>query len=113
MRRFVRRALCPRTILDSASGRQSPSDLHFSSDLPFRSKPMAAFDTYRVLAVRDGRTVPVTCNACGCRLNGVDGEWFHFGALAGRDARGCRDSVDEQPPAVSGRSQSLEQLALL
>jgi hypothetical protein len=41
-----------------------------------------------------GAGSPVTCTACGCRLQavGVDGEtqWFHFGPLAGRDARGCR-----------------------
>jgi len=46
--------------------------------------------TYRV--VRDGQGAPVTCAACGCRLDlGADsGTWFHFGRFAGRDARGCR-----------------------
>jgi hypothetical protein len=43
-------------------------------------------------AVRPGS--PVTCVACGCRLQaaGVEGEtrWFHFGPIGGRDARGCR-----------------------
>ena len=41
--------------------------------------------------VRDGRDAPVMCSACGCRLQeGLDGGWFHFGPMAGRDARGCR-----------------------
>jgi hypothetical protein len=42
-------------------------------------------------SVRDGRLAPVTCVACGCRLEqraGLDG-WFHFRGKAGRDARGC------------------------
>ena len=72
---------------------------------------MAAFDTYRVLAVRDGRTGPVTCNACGCRLNGVDREWFHFGALAGRDARGCLVACAEQPHDANGRAQTFDEIA--
>ena len=46
------------------------------------------------LAVRDGHDAPVTCAACGCRLQGVGPEgneaWFHFRPLGGRDARGCR-----------------------
>lgn len=37
---------------------------------------------------------PVTCEACGCRLEASsgarDGEYRHFGGgLDGRDARGC------------------------
>ncbi len=40
------------------------------------------------------RSGPVTCAACGCRLQAGsgarDGEWFHFTPLGGRDARGCR-----------------------
>jgi hypothetical protein len=39
-------------------------------------------------------TGPVTCVACGCRLQLVGPEgaaaWFHFSPLGGRDARGCR-----------------------
>lgn len=44
-------------------------------------------------AVRDGRAAPVTCSACGCRLDlsetssGV--AWAHFNPMGGRDARGC------------------------
>ena len=45
------------------------------------------------LSVSRGR-VPVTCAACGCRLEAAtgarDGEYRHFGPLGGRDARGCR-----------------------
>lgn len=36
---------------------------------------------------------PVTCAACGCRLEAStgakDGEYRHFGRFGGRDARGC------------------------
>jgi hypothetical protein len=45
-------------------------------------------------AVRDGQSAPVTCSACGCRLEQMTASqpstWFHFGRFAGRDARGCR-----------------------
>jgi len=45
-------------------------------------------------AVREGQLAPVTCSACGCRLEAVDEAgavaWFHYGRLAGRDARGDR-----------------------
>ena len=45
-------------------------------------------------AVRDGQVAPVTCAACGCRLERTSSAdaptWFHFGRFAGRDARGCR-----------------------
>ena len=45
-------------------------------------------------AVREGQLAPVTCEACGCRLEavGTDAvvEWFHFGRISGRDARGDR-----------------------
>jgi hypothetical protein len=37
---------------------------------------------------------PVTCAACGCRLEAatgaLDGEYYHFRPFDGRDARGCR-----------------------
>jgi hypothetical protein len=47
-------------------------------------------------AVRDGQLGPVTCAACGCRLEDAgDANWVHFGRLGGRDARGCRvDCID-------------------
>jgi hypothetical protein len=51
-------------------------------------------DQLRYRAVRDGQGAPVTCAACGCRLEHVSASdpstWFHFGRFAGRDARGCR-----------------------
>jgi hypothetical protein len=42
----------------------------------------------------EGRTAPITCGACGCRLSAspaADGSaaWFHFAGVNGRDARGC------------------------
>jgi hypothetical protein len=42
-------------------------------------------------SVRDGRLAPVTCVACGCRLERHDGSdaWWHFAGVEGRDARGC------------------------
>jgi hypothetical protein len=37
---------------------------------------------------------PVTCAACGCRLESLagsmDGTYRHFGSMSGQDARGCR-----------------------
>jgi hypothetical protein len=54
-------------------------------------------------AVRAGRIAPVTCRACGCRLEAVGPEsgpeWFHFGRLSGRDAVGhvivCVDAAHD------------------
>jgi hypothetical protein len=54
-------------------------------------------------AVYAGRIAPVTCGACGCRLEAVglesDPAWFHFGRLGGRDARGhvvaCIDAAHD------------------
>jgi hypothetical protein len=52
-------------------------------------------------AVRDGQLAPVTCAACGCRLEASgtadEAPWFHFGRLGGRDARGCRPVCVEAP----------------
>jgi hypothetical protein len=49
---------------------------------------------WRDVAVRDGQLAPVTCESCGCRLEAVEATdgvaWFHFGRLAGSDARGDR-----------------------
>jgi hypothetical protein len=49
---------------------------------------------------------PVTCAACGCRLQGIgrDGSeaWFHFNPIAGRDARGCRVSCSDQAHDAAG-----------
>lgn len=40
--------------------------------------------------VRDGQQSPVTCAACGCRLQESKEGYTHFGGYADRDARGCR-----------------------
>ena len=57
-------------------------------------------------AVRDGQSAPVTCSACGCRLepSGTADEapWFHFGRLGGRDARGDRPVCIDAPHDRSG-----------
>ena len=46
------------------------------------------------LRAAEGRSRPVTCGACGCRLSesrAADGTivWYHFSGDQGRDARGC------------------------
>jgi hypothetical protein len=57
-------------------------------------------------AVRDGQLAPVTCAACGCRLDASgtadEAPWFHFGRLGGRDARGCRPDCVESAHDRSG-----------
>jgi hypothetical protein len=62
----------------------------------------------RLRAVRDGQGAPVTCAACGCRLEslGTKGSdsWAHFGRLGGRDARGCRVPCVDADHDRSGRS---------
>jgi hypothetical protein len=59
-------------------------------------------------AVRDGQLAPVTCVACGCRLEASgtadDAPWFHFGRLGGRDARGDRTACVDAPHDRSGRA---------
>lgn len=55
-------------------------------------------------AVRDGQLGPVTCAACGCRLEAAeDGMWVHFGRLGGRDARGCRVECIDLDHTANGR----------
>jgi hypothetical protein len=59
-------------------------------------------------AVRDGQLAPVTCEACGCRLDAVssggDTAWFHFRPMAGRDARGCRVACASSAHDGTGRA---------
>ena len=59
-------------------------------------------------AVRDGRSAPVTCASCGCRLQPVGHAgaeaWFHFTPLAGRDARGCRIDCADAAHDADGRA---------
>lgn len=52
---------------------------------------------------------PVTCAACGCRLqhsaaNGIEG-WFHFSPMHGRDARGCRIDCADAVHDARGRAR--------
>jgi hypothetical protein len=47
---------------------------------------------------------PVTCAACGCRLEALpEGGYAHFGAMGGRDARGCRVDCVDAVHDTSGR----------
>lgn len=66
-----------------------------------------AFDTNHI-AGADTRSGPVTCAACGCRLerasaNGVSG-WYHFSPMAGRDARGCKVGCADDAHDATGRA---------
>lgn len=58
-------------------------------------------------AVRAGQVAPVTCQACGCRLEAVGDEastWFHYGRLGGRDARGDRVVCIDAPHDAEGHA---------
>jgi hypothetical protein len=57
----------------------------------------------RPLAVREGRGAPVTCAACGCRLDTAGETFVHFYPIAGRDARGCRVDCADAAHDASGR----------
>ena len=60
----------------------------------------------RVAPVRDGQQAPVTCAACGCRLERSSADesssWFHFGRFGGRDARGDRTDCIDLPHDTFG-----------
>jgi hypothetical protein len=51
---------------------------------------------------------PVTCTACGCRLERSTGDgisaWFHFAPMAGRDARGCKVDCANEAHDARGRA---------
>ncbi len=53
------------------------------------------------------RAGPVTCAACGCRLQPVGpsdaAAYFHFGSLGGRDARGCKVDCADMAHDATGR----------
>jgi hypothetical protein len=57
----------------------------------------------RPTSVRDGRDAPVTCAACGCRLEAANEAFFHFNPLGGRDARGCRIDCADAAHDADGR----------
>jgi hypothetical protein len=61
----------------------------------------------RSSAVRDGRLAPVTCIACGCRLDDAGDGFVHFRGFAGRDARGCRIDCAEAMHDADGRPVAL------
>jgi hypothetical protein len=61
-------------------------------------------EMFRIVAVRDGQSAPVTCAACGCRLAAINGAWRHFNPLGGRDARGCRVACVDADHDATGRS---------
>ena len=62
----------------------------------------------RETAVRDGQLVPVTCAVCGCRLEAVESSgglaWFHYGRMAGSDARGDRPGCIDAAHDAGGRA---------
>jgi hypothetical protein len=58
---------------------------------------------FSVFSVRDGRLAPVTCVACGCRLEKRDDDsWWHFAGRGNRDARGCIVDCAERPHYAPG-----------
>jgi hypothetical protein len=61
-------------------------------------------DLRSTAAVRDGHNAPVTCAACGCRLQASGDAYFHFNPLAGRDARGCRVDCADAAHDAAGRA---------
>ena len=66
-----------------------------------------AFDTSHIAEAIDGRSGPITCSACGCRLQrAATGEeiWFHFAPMGGRDARGCRIDCADAAHDAHGRA---------
>ena len=58
---------------------------------------------FETIAVRDGQVVPVTCAACGCRLEASGDAFVHFNPLGGRDARGCRIDCADALHDATGR----------
>jgi hypothetical protein len=62
-----------------------------------RSEPITVARDWTAFSVRDGRLAPVTCVACGCRLERRGDEWWHFGGRGERDARGCIVACAERP----------------
>jgi hypothetical protein len=66
-------------------------------------EPIAVERDFTAFSVRDGRLAPVTCVACGCRLERhADGSWWHFSGRGERDARGCIVACAEQPHYAPG-----------
>jgi hypothetical protein len=63
-----------------------------------------AYDTNGIQGA-ELRTGPVTCTACGCRLERARPDaWRHFSPMAGRDARGCKIDCADADHDRSGRA---------
>jgi len=67
-----------------------------------------AFDTRGLAGSYTGSAGPVTCAACGCRLqrSADTGAWFHFAPIGGRDARGCRIGCADAAHDAKGHAQA-------
>ena len=66
-------------------------------------EPITVHHDFSAFSVRDGRLAPVTCVACGCRLERHgDDTWWHFRGRGERDARGCIVACAEQPHYAPG-----------
>lgn len=66
-----------------------------------------AYETPGVHGATEWHAGPVTCEACGCRLQpslGAREAWFHFAPMGGRDARGCRVACVERAHDAHGRA---------
>jgi len=63
--------------------------------------------TRPLAAVRGGQGAPITCAACGCRLEQTGDAWFHFNPIGGRDARGCRVACADAAHDLTGRPVSV------
>jgi hypothetical protein len=82
-----------RCAADAASGRTYP---RFMESITV-ARDLSAF------SVRDGRLAPITCVACGCRLEQrADRTWWHFSGRGDRDARGCIVECAERPHYAPG-----------
>jgi hypothetical protein len=63
-----------------------------------------AYDTTGI-AGSELPTGPVTCAACGCRLERSSADTYtHFSPMAGRDARGCKVDCADAPHDRTGRA---------
>jgi hypothetical protein len=63
-----------------------------------------AYDTTGI-AGAELRSGPVTCTACGCRLQRSTADTYrHFSPMAGRDARGCKVECADAPHDRTGRA---------
>ena len=85
---------------------EPPIDRQTTAEVPTVLHPSDQSSSHP-LAVRGGHEAPVTCAACGCRLEASGDAWFHFNPIAGRDARGCRIGCADAAHDTSGRAVSV------